>query len=446
MCFKENYEPKVTGRSRIKSPGIPACFSPNGSSGPYEEWQECVDGISRNIQKSFGKDSTGDAAGQLVELLNNEQTGTIQIEESNHYVCDKESTEELSNDDTPLSPKKNTESKEWSSATDEGNESRNSRSVLQSEDSFESSTSDVSKQSESGTCDEETTCSEVTKQDSLNSTLSSEDSSSRSPQTDMRQLLDLKPLAPRRKSSSESIPSIIISDEEGNENELDIENMDEEQEETEEHEEDTATTDEENTKIREEFDRIVNLGRPKTGINRKGREQIRWQEIKDDEEIPDRNKEMLAPDTVINACDRVKRSKKRAKVEVHPQVYRQKISPGKEKKIGQGHGVEKGKLSLKNVNYFCSPDFLKMKVKKKVARKMKGMGIIQEQEWVPDTKRNQMAAPKIVVTEDTSSGSGNSSEEEGDGDAGKHQQDGMLFVPENVMPLNEENDDDQEHL
>ena len=76
------------------------------------------------------------------------------------------------------------------------------------------------------------------------------------------------------------------------------------------------------------------------------------------------------------------------------------------------------------------------------------MGIIQEQEWVPDSKRNQMAAPKIVVTEDTSSGTGNSSEEEGDGDARKHQAAGMLIIPENVMPLNEKNDhkdDDQGH-
>ena len=230
--------------------------------------EDYVDGVSGNIPKSFGKDSTGDARSQQVELLNDEQTGKVQTEKSNHHVWDKESTEELLNDDTPLSSKQNTESKEWSSATDEVNESRNSHSVLQSEDSFESNTSEASKQSESGTYDEETTCSEVTKQDSLNSTLSSEDSSSGAPQTDMRQLLDLKPPAPRRKYSSESIPSIIISDEEGNENELDIENMDEEQEET-ELEEDTATTDEENVKIREQFDRVVNLRRPKTGTNRK---------------------------------------------------------------------------------------------------------------------------------------------------------------------------------
>ena len=455
--FKEGYEPKITGRSRTKSPGIPACISPNDSGGySNEEWEDYADGRSCSIPKSFGKDSTGDVRSQLVELLNDEQAGKIQIEESNHHVCNKESTEELSNDDMPLFPKQNTESKESSYATDEVNGSRNSQSVLQSEDSFESNTSEESKPSESGTCDGDSTCSEVTEQDSLNSTLPSddssrspqtlpsEDSSSRSTQTDMRQLLDLKPPAPRRKYSSESIPSIIISDEEGNENELDIENMDEEQEETEELEEDTATTDEENAKIREEFDRVLNLRRPKTGINRKGREQIRWRGIKDDEEISDSNREMLAPDTVFNAVDRVKRNKKKAKVEVHPQAYRQKISPGKEKKIGKEHEVEKGKLSLKNVNYFCSPDFLKMKVKKKVARKMKGMGIIQEQEWTPDSKPNQMAAPKIVVTEDTSSGTGNSSETEGDEDVKKHQQDGMLMIPGNVTLLNEENDHEEE--
>ena len=144
----------------------------------------------------------------------------------------------------------------------------------------------------------------------------------------MRQPLDLKPPAPRRKYSSESIPSIIISDEEGNENELDIETVDEEQETTEELGEDTTTTDEEDVKIREEFDRVVNLGRPKTGRNRKGRSQIRWQEIKDEEEISEINKEMLAPHTVFNGNDRVKRNKKKAKVEVHPQAHRQKNSLG----------------------------------------------------------------------------------------------------------------------
>ena len=448
--FKEGYGPKMTGRSRIKSPEIPECISPKQSSGYSEE--EWMDGGSINIPESCGKDFTDDARSQLVELLNDQKTGKLQIEESNRHVC-KESTEEGSNDDMASSSKQNTskESEESSSATDKDSENRNTLSILQSEDSFESNTSELSKQSESRTGGEDTedttysedqlTC-EVTKQDSLYSTLSSEDSSSRSPQTDMRQLLDLKPPAPRRKYSSESIPSIIISDEEGNENELDIETVDEEQETTEELGEDTTTTDEEDIKIREEFDRVVNLGRPKTGRNRKGRSQIRWQEIKDEEEISEINKEMLAPHTVFNGNDRVKRNKKRAKVEVHPQAHRQKNSLGKEKKI------EKGKLSLKNVNYFCSPDFLKMKVKRRVARKMKGMGIIQEQEWVPDSKRNQMAAPKIVVTEDTSSGTGNSSEEEGDGDARKHQAAGMLIIPENVMSLNEKNDpkdDDQGH-
>ena len=67
----------------------------------------------------------------------------------------------------------------------------------------------------------------------------------------------------------------------------------------EEFEEDTTTTDEEDIKVREEFDSVVNLRRPKTGRNRKGRSQIRWQEIKDDEEISEINKEMLAPHTVF---------------------------------------------------------------------------------------------------------------------------------------------------
>ena len=50
---------------------------------------------------------------------------------------------------------------------------------------------------------------------------------------------------------------------------------------------------------------------------------------------------MLTPDTVCNGVDRVKRSKKRAKVEVHPQAHRQKISPGKERKLERNMKLRK---------------------------------------------------------------------------------------------------------
>ena len=303
--------------------------------------------------------------------------------------------------------------------------------VLQSEDSFLRLTSEIkspqtssnnNSDADNATSDDsgttppqEETKGKFTKEDSVESTESSENSSNRGPQTDMRQFLDLKPCVTRRKYSSESIPSIIISDEEGNEAEVELDHLDDDvDDDSEEVEKSEETHQDDDVQFK------VNR-RPKTGRQRSGvRSQIKWQEIKDDSTVTDDQK-LVVPDLESHEGQKVKKKVKKVKTEVHPQAYRKN---------------NKSRITLKNVNYYCSPEFLKMKLKKKVARKMKGMGVIQEQSSNVD-KSSQMAAPKIVVTRDMSDGSGSCSGEEEE--VTEPLNEGMLAVPENTLVTGNQN-------
>ena len=328
------------------------------------------------------------------------------------------------------------------------------KGVLLSEDSLESNTSEVNSSQSNNTdnnndnndihLNNDKTKSKITKEDSMDSTISPQYSSSKGPQMDMRQLLDLKPCMTGRKYSSESIPTIITTDEEGNENELEPDHLDDHGEDDDGELEKSEEPEEEDDEVKETENRRKINRRPKTGLQRSVKREVRWQEIKDDPRTVGSDQELLAPDSDLSEVQshRVKKKVKKVKTEVHPQIFRKK-GTSSWRTVNINGKNSNAKVSLKDVNYYCSPEFWKMKLTKKVVGKMKQMGVIQEHGNNTDNKQTQMAAPKIVVTGDMSNGNGTNSREEEE--VTKQLNAGMLAVPENCLVSgDEQNSDDEE--